>query len=127
VNPVEGCTVKTVTLNGTVLTADSEGNYLITIAAQDNVLVVEYDGEPIKPPVEEPPSDSSTDEDSASEGESSTSENESSNVADSSNKEEEENGCGSSLTGTLGVVWSLLIIAAAMILKKKNISKEIKL
>jgi hypothetical protein len=48
-------------------------------------------------------------------------------VADSSNKEEEENGCGSSLTGTLGVVWSLLIIAAAMILKKKNISKEIKL
>jgi hypothetical protein len=127
VNPVEGCTVKTVTLNGTVLTADSEGNYRITIAAQDNVLVVEYDGEPIKPPVEEPPSDSSTDEDSASEGESSTSENESSNVADSSNKEEEENGCGSSLTGTLGVVWSLLIIAAAMILKKKNISKEIKL
>lgn len=55
VTPVTGCTVKKVTLNGTELTADGQGNYLITIAAQDNVLAVEYDGEPIAPPTESTP------------------------------------------------------------------------
>lgn len=65
VTPVEGCSLKSITLNGVALTANSDGEYLITISAQDNVLKVEYDGEPIVPELPpdssnptEPPDDS---------------------------------------------------------------------
>lgn len=42
ITPVEGCSVKQVTLNGEVLKPDEDGYYHIKIAAQDNVLAVEY-------------------------------------------------------------------------------------
>ena len=42
ITPVEGCSVKQVTLNGEVLKPDENGYYHIKIAAQDNVLAVEY-------------------------------------------------------------------------------------
>ena len=49
ITPTDGYAVKQVTLNGNVLTADGQGNYSIVIAAQDNVLAVEYEIKEIAP------------------------------------------------------------------------------
>jgi hypothetical protein len=130
VTPEEGCTLKSIKLNGEVLTADSEGNYLITIEAKENILVVEYDGEPIKPPIEEPPIDV-TPPDGSNDGSADGSMDDNSGditpPTSSSSNDATESGCGSSLSGMLGTAFMLVIVATAIVIKKKNINKEIKL
>ncbi len=99
VTPAEGYVVKSVTVNGTAITADSDGKYTFEIQ-EDSVIQATFEQDSDGP-------NGSDAEDSSSE--------------ESGSSESESGGCGSMLVGTsVGTAVILVCISAAVIRRKKQ-------